>query len=44
MEKDDYEELPECIRQYYTRDEYLWLSDGQKAAIEREETEPEAEA
>ena len=38
---DDYEELPECIRQYYSRSEYLWLSDNQKAHLIESECEPE---
>lgn len=36
-----YEQLPEAIRQYYSLQEYLWLSDGQKANLMQEETEPE---
>lgn len=39
----DYAELPECIKQYYTEKEYLWLSDDQKASLLQAETEPEAE-
>jgi hypothetical protein len=38
-----YASLPECVRQYYTEQEYLWLSDERKARIEQDETEPEAE-
>ena len=38
---DDYEALPECIRQYYSRQEYLWLSDQQKQDLLRAETEPD---
>lgn len=40
-QSDPYEELPECIRQYYSRNEYLWLSDSQKADLVRDNTEPE---
>ena len=29
-EQEPYDELPECIRQYYSRNEYLWLTDDQK--------------
>ena len=43
LNKDEspYEQLPEAIRQYYSLQEYLWLSDGQKANLMQEETEPE---
>lgn len=40
---DDYESLPEAVRQYYTREEYLWLSDEEKADLVRANTEPEWE-
>ena len=39
----DYEALPECIKQYYSEQEYLWLSDAQKADLLRNETEPDYE-
>lgn len=38
---DPYDALPEAIRQYYSRTEYLWLSDDQKAHLIEAETEPE---
>lgn len=38
---DEYEALPDSIRQYYSRQEYLWLSDQQKADLIQQETEPE---
>jgi len=38
-----YEELPECIRQYYTESQYLWLSDEEKRDLIQTETQPEAE-
>lgn len=38
---DPYEQLPEAVRQYYSRSEYLWLSDDQKAHLIENETEPE---
>lgn len=38
---DPYDELPEAIRQYYSRQQYLWLSDEQKANLIQTETEPE---
>lgn len=40
---DGYEELPEPVKQYYTREQYLWLSDEEKAKLVRTETEPEWE-
>ena len=36
-----YEALPELLRQYYTREEYTWLTDAQKAGLEQTELEPE---
>lgn len=36
-----YEQLPEAIRQYYSLQEYLWLSDDQKARLIQDEMEPE---
>jgi len=36
-----YDELPECIRQYYSRNEYLWLGDAQQARLIEQECEPE---
>ena len=38
---DDYESLPDSIKMNYTRKEYLWLSDGEKARLIQTETEPE---
>ena len=38
---DPYEQLPEAVRQYYSRSEYLWLTDDQKAHLIEAETEPE---
>ena len=38
---DPYDQLPESIRQYYSRREYLWLTDAQKADLMQRETEPE---
>lgn len=38
---DAYEQLPDCVRQYYSRHEYLWLSDDQKARLIEQECEPE---
>jgi hypothetical protein len=38
---DPYDALPEVIRQYYSRNEYLWLTDDQKAHLFQENTEPE---
>ena len=36
-----YDHLPECMQQYYTREQYLWLSDAEKGRLEQTETEPE---
>lgn len=40
-EQDDYEQLPEAIKQMYTRTEYLWLSDAEKCLLVQTECEPE---
>lgn len=40
---DEYATLPESIRVLYSREEYLWLTDGQKARLEQRETEPDWE-
>lgn len=40
---DGYESLPEVLKQYYSREEYLWLSDEEKARLVQSETEPEWE-
>lgn len=37
----EYDALPEPIRMLYTYEQYLWLSDGQKADLIQTETEPE---
>ena len=39
--QDDYSQLPEPIKQAYTRAEYLWLSDAEKATLVQQECEPE---
>ena len=39
--QDDYDRLPEPIKLSYTRVEYLWLSDEEKASLEQKECEPE---
>lgn len=39
----EYEQLPDCIRQYYSEQEYLWLSERQKADLLRSNTEPDEE-
>lgn len=36
-----YDELPDPVRQYYSEQEYLWLTDQQKALLIQTETEPE---
>jgi hypothetical protein len=40
--KDPYDDLPVSIKHYYTRTEYLWLSDLEKATLVQRETEPDA--
>lgn len=40
--KDPYDELPESVRMYMTRTEWLWLSDAEKHALVSEECEPVA--
>ena len=39
--QDEYAALPEPIKEIYTRQEYLWLSDEQKASLIDQECEPE---
>lgn len=41
LSRDEYDGLPEGIRAYYTYEQYLWLSDGEKAALIQTETEPD---
>lgn len=40
--EEPYDQLPEPIKRSYTRDEYLWLSDAEKATLVQRECEPEA--
>ena len=37
----EYDELPEAVRQYYSYNEFLWLTDDQKQRLLQDETEPE---
>ena len=39
----DYNELPEVIRQYYSLEEYAWLSDAEKVNLVETECLPEAD-
>lgn len=39
----DYDALPEAVKATYSEQEYLWLSDGEKARLLQTETEPEAD-
>lgn len=39
----DYDALPEAIKEAYTEQQYLWLSDAEKARLIQTETEPEPE-
>lgn len=38
-----YDELPAAIKQLYSPEQYLWLSDDEKGRLEQTETEPEVE-
>lgn len=40
-EQDDYALLPEPIKQSLSREEFLWLTDSQKASLIQQECEPE---
>ena len=40
-DEDPYLQLPICVRQYYSRDAWLWLSDDEKTNLIQTETEPE---
>ena len=42
LEKDAYDKLPESIKMYVTRKEWMWLSDAEKHALVTEECEPVA--
>lgn len=41
-DKDAYDNLPESIKCLYSRREWLWLADKQKASLVRDECVPEA--
>jgi hypothetical protein len=41
-EYDEYSQLPEVLQGTFTREQYLWLSDGEKAGLMQAMTEPEA--
>jgi hypothetical protein len=41
-DQDQWEKVPECIKQYYTEEEWRWLSDAEKAGLIQNITEPEA--
>lgn len=41
-EYDEYQALPEAVRCSYSREQWLWLGDGQKQRLVEQETEPEA--
>lgn len=38
----EYEALPEAIKNLYTLEQYLWLSDTEKGRLMQTETEPES--
>lgn len=37
----DYDKLPQCLKQYYSPEQWSFLSDAQKANVSRDECEPE---
>jgi len=39
----EYMDLPEAIRQYYSFNEYCWLTEEQRASLLQENTEPDIE-
>ena len=41
LEDDDYNALPEPLKNTYSRDEYLWLSDREKQTLVQRECEPD---
>lgn len=43
MSPSDYDQLPESIKALYTQEQYLWLSDDEKATLIQRETEPETD-
>lgn len=40
---DAYDALPESLKAAYTREQYLWLGDADKARLLQTETEPDEE-
>ena len=38
---DAYDQLPESLKAAYTREQYMWLSDHEKAHLLQTETEPD---
>lgn len=40
-DESDYDRLPEPVKMIYTQQEYLWLSDAEKAVLIQQECEPE---
>ena len=44
FEEDDYDLLPEPVKLMYSRDEYMWFSDEEKARLIQTVCEPEVEA
>lgn len=43
MARDPYDELPDCIRINMTKQQWMWLSDAEKANLVQRETECEYE-
>lgn len=42
IDSTEYEALPESIKAMYSLEQYLWLSDDEKARLVQTETEPES--
>lgn len=39
--RDEYDALPDSVRQYYSYDEYRWMSEAQRADLIQSNTEPD---
>jgi len=39
---DEYDRLPEALKMTYSRQEYMWLSDAEKATLVHRDCDPEA--
>ena len=41
LSRADYDGLPDAIKTYYSYEQYLWLSESEKANLIQAETEPD---